>query len=167
MFYGLIIWLEILKGKDMIDGLKTKKLKVIPDERGRLMEIMRCDEEIFDKFGQVYITTTYPDVVKAWHFHKLQDDYITCVFGMIKVALFDARKDSPTYGEVNEFFIGFYNPLLLKIPSGVYHGWKAVGQEEAIIVNIPTEPYNYKKPDEYRLDPYDNSIPYDWKLKEG
>ncbi|MFP4458328.1 MAG: dTDP-4-dehydrorhamnose 3,5-epimerase family protein [Candidatus Zixiibacteriota bacterium] len=151
----------------MIDGLKTKKLKVIPDERGRLMEIMRCDEDIFSKFGQVYITTTYSDVVKAWHFHKLQDDFIACVSGMIKLALFDARKESKTYGEINEFFIGEHNPTLIRVPKGVYHGWKGIGSKEAIIVNAPTEPYNYKNPDEYRLDPYDNSIPYDWKLKEG
>lgn len=151
----------------MIDGLETKKLKVIPDERGRLMEIMRCDDDIFRQFGQVYITTTYPDVVKAWHFHKLQDDYIACVSGMIKLALFDARQDSPTYGEINELFIGEHNPTLVLVPKGVYHGWKGIGGKEAVIVNVPTEPYNYKQPDEFRLDPYDNSIPYNWKLKEG
>lgn len=151
----------------MIDGVVAKKLKVIPDERGRLMEIIRTDDDIFEKFGQVYITTTYPGVVKAWHYHKNQDDNIACVAGMIRVALFDARKDSPTYGELNEFFIGQHNPTLLRIPHGVYHGWKGIGTDEALIVNIPTEPYNYKKPDEYRLDPYDNSIPYDWHLKEG
>jgi len=151
----------------MIHDLKTKKLSVIPDERGRLMEVMRNDDDMFIKFGQAYITTTYPGVVKAWHFHKIQSDYVACVKGMIKIALFDARKESPTYGEINEFFIGEHNPLLILIPNGVYHGWKGVGADEAYILNLPTEPYDYKNPDEYRLDPYDNSIPYDWKLKEG
>ncbi len=151
----------------MIENLKVKNLKVIPDERGRLMEIMRNDDDMFYNFGQVYITTTYPGIVKAWHFHKLQDDYVTCIHGMIKMALFDARKESKTYGEINEFFIGEHRPQLIRIPKGVYHGWKAIGDKEAIIVNIPTEAYNYQEPDEYRLDPYDNSIPYNWKLKEG
>jgi dTDP-4-dehydrorhamnose 3,5-epimerase len=86
---------------------------------------------------------------------------------MIKLACFDARETSPTFGEVNEFFIGTHNPSLVKIPKGVYHGWKGIGNEEALIVNIPTKAYDYKAPDEYRLDPYQNSIPYDWKLKEG
>jgi len=37
----------------MIDGVKVKKLKVIPDERGRLMEMLRADDDLFVKFGQV------------------------------------------------------------------------------------------------------------------
>ena len=59
--------------KKMIEGVKTKKLNVIPDERGRLMEIFRCDEELFEKFGQVYLTTCYPGVVKAWHTHQTSE----------------------------------------------------------------------------------------------
>lgn len=80
----------------MIDGVKVKKLKVIPDERGRLMEILRRDDEIFKKFGQVYATTAYPGVVKAWHYHKKQTDNFTCVSGAIRLALYDARPNSNT-----------------------------------------------------------------------
>jgi len=122
---------------DMIDGVEIKKLKVIPDERGRLMEILRCDESIFTKFGQVYMTTTYPHVVKAWHAHRLQDDHVTVVFGMIKLVLYDAREGSPTQGEIDEFFIGEHNPLLVKVPRGVTHGWKCISETEAIIINNP------------------------------
>ncbi|MBU1147910.1 MAG: dTDP-4-dehydrorhamnose 3,5-epimerase, partial [Candidatus Omnitrophica bacterium] len=63
----------------MIRDVEVKKLKLIPDERGRLMEILRSDEEMFQKFGQVYMTTAYPGVIKAWHYHKKQDDYFTCI----------------------------------------------------------------------------------------
>jgi len=151
----------------MIEGAVTRKLNFIPDERGRLMEILRRDEEIFAGFGQVYLTTTYPGVVKAWHFHKLQDDFITCVRGMLKLVLYDARKDSKTKGEVNEFFIGDFNPLLVKVPRMVYHGWKCISQEEALVINVPTEPYNRETPDEYRVDPHQNDIPYGWDRKDG
>ena len=151
----------------MIEGVKLKDLKVIPDERGRLMEILRADDELFEEFGQVYMTTAYPGVVKAWHYHKLQTDNMAVIKGMMKVALYDARKDSPTYGEVNEFFLGEHNFKLIQIPKMVYHGFKCVGGEEAIVINIPTETYDYENPDEYRLDPYENDIPYDWRLKEG
>ena len=106
----------------LIDGVKLKKLKVIPDERGRLMEILRCDDEFYQKFGQVYATSVLPGVVKGWHYHKKQIDHFCCAFGMIKVALYDSRKDSPTFGEVNEFFIGIHNPLLIKVPPFVFHG---------------------------------------------
>ncbi len=71
----------------MISGVKIKDLKFIPDERGRLMEILRSDEEIFQKFGQIYMTTNYPGVVKAWHYHQKQTDNICCLKGMIKIVL--------------------------------------------------------------------------------
>lgn len=151
----------------MIDGVQTKSLKVIPDERGRLMEILRSDDSLFQKFGQVYVTTTHPDVVKAWHLHKQQIDNIVCIQGMIKLAVYDGREDSPTYQEVNQFYLGIHNPLLVQIPANVYHGWMCVSPEEAVIVNIPTEAYNYEKPDEERIDPHNNFIPYDWKRKDG
>ena len=151
----------------MIDGVRTKKLSLIPDERGRLMEILRNDEDIFQQFGQVYLTTTYPGVVKAWHFHKIQDDFITCVKGMLKLVLYDGREDSKTKGEIDEFFIGDFNPLLVKVPKMVFHGWKCVSQEEALVVNVPTEPYDRARPDEYRLDPHRNDIPYRWERKDG
>jgi len=82
------------KEKKMIDGVKTKNLRVIPDERGRLMEILRSDDSLFLNFGQVYVTTTYPGVVKAWHKHEKQTDNVACVQGMIKLVLYDPRENS-------------------------------------------------------------------------
>ena len=129
----------------MIDGVKLKKLRVMPDERGRLIEILRKDDELFLGFGQVYVTTTYPGVVKAWHKHEKQTDNIACVAGMIKVALYDGREESPTRGQVDQFYLGVHNPVLLQVPAGVYHGWMCVSPEEAVIVNVPTEAYVYAR----------------------
>ena len=151
----------------LIDGVKTKKLTVHSDERGRLMEMLRTDDSEFQKFGQVYMTTAYPGVTKAWHYHKIQTDYFVCVRGMMKVVLFDSREDSPTKGVVNEFFIGDFNPLMVVIPPGVYHGFKCISEHEAIVVNTPTEMYSRTTPDEYRVDAHDQSIPYDWERKDG
>ena len=69
--------------------------------------------------------------------------------------------------EVNEFFIGEHNPLLIQIPAGVYHGFKCVSEHEAILINTPTEAYDRDHPDEYRVDPHENDIPYDWERKDG
>ena len=151
----------------MIDGIKLKKLKFIPDERGRLMEILRCDDDLFIKFGQVYMTTTYPQVIKAWHYHKLQFDSFIRIKGMVKLVCYDAREESKTKGEVNEFFIGEHNLSLIQIPPMVFHGWKCISETEAWVLNVVTEPYNYNNPDEFRL-PYNSSeIPYDWQIKMG
>jgi len=150
----------------MIDGVKVTPLKPISDERGRLMEMFRSDEPDFEKFGQVYLTTAYPGVVKAWHYHKKQTDNFVCIQGMMKVVLYDSREGSPTRGEVNEFFMGVWNLIRLRIPKDVYHGFKCVSTCEAIIVNTPTEAYNRKEPDEFRLPAHTDEIPYDWSRKD-
>ena len=151
----------------MIDGVVVKRLKVIPDERGLLMEMMRDDDPFFQKFGQVYLSVVYPGVVKGWHYHKKQTDHFVVVKGMSKVVLYDSRDDSPTKGEVNEFFLGEKNPTLLVIPPWVLHGMKGIGVEPAYLVNVPTYHYDYKDPDEHRVPAHDPSIPYDWSRKDG
>jgi dTDP-4-dehydrorhamnose 3,5-epimerase len=151
----------------LIDGVQARRAKVMPDERGRLGEIFRADDPWFEKFGQVYFTTTYPGVVKAWHYHKKQTDNFYVIKGTVKIALYDQRKDSPTCGTVNQLYLSEHCPGLLRIPPGVLHGWMAVGKKEAYIVNIASEPYNYKQPDEFRTHPHENDIPYDWTRKDG
>lgn len=149
-----------------IDGVRTKPLRQVPDERGWLMEILRVDDALFEKFGQVYVSGTYPGVVKAWHYHKHQVDHFACVAGMIKLVLVDTREDSPTRGRIDEFYIGTRNPTLVRIPNLVYHGWKCIGREPSLVVNVPSEPYRYDDPDEYRLEPH-GTLPYDWTRKDG
>ncbi|MFZ3115862.1 MAG: dTDP-4-dehydrorhamnose 3,5-epimerase family protein [Syntrophales bacterium] len=151
----------------MINGVVIKNLKVLPDERGRLMEILRADDELFRQFGQVYMTSAYPGVVKGWHYHKKQFDNMAVVKGMMKIVLYDGRPDSPTYGKVKEIFAGDHHPVLVHIPPYVYHGFKCISLEEALVVNIPNEPYNYTEPDEFRLDPHTSEIPYQWDRKDG
>ncbi len=150
----------------MIEGVETKALKVIPDERGWLMEMLRSDDKMFIRFGQVYVTATYPGVIKGWHLHRKQVDNFVCVAGMVKLVAYDPRDDSPTRGEVNEFYIGIHNPLLVQVPAGVYHGWKCITPQTALVVNCPTELYKYAQPDEVRVDPHSDEIPYDWVRKE-
>lgn len=150
-----------------IHGVKTKALRLIPDERGYLMEMLRVDDqEFFSKFGQVYVSATYPGAVKAWHYHEKQVDNFVCVAGMVKLVLVDTRDDSPTKGAVNEFFLGTQNPTLVQVPNLVYHGWKCISPELALVVNTTNEPYHYAKPDEFRLDPH-GTLPYDWARKDG
>lgn len=151
----------------MIDGVQVKLLKVISDERGYLMEMLRADDPIFEKFGQVYLTVAYPGVVKAWHYHRKQTDYFAVVRGMAKVVLHDAREESPTHGETQELYMGEHAPMLLKIPPRVMHGFKAVGGQPAYLVNCPTEPYDRENPDEFRLPPDSPEVGYNWDVKHG
>ena len=150
----------------MIQGVRVKPLRVIADDRGRLMEILRSDDDLFIRFGQLYVTTAYPGVVKeGWHYHKKQVDHFAVVQGMIKLVLMDHREDAISYNEVNEFFLGQYSPQLVQVPALVLHGFKCLGTEEAIVLNCPTELYDYNEPDEFRVHPFSGEVPYDWATK--
>jgi dTDP-4-dehydrorhamnose 3,5-epimerase len=151
----------------VIAGVKTKKLITHADERGWLYEILRSDDEIFTRFGQVYISAVYPGVVKAWHCHSKQTDSFTVVSGMAKLVLADLREDSATKGEINEFFIGDENRMLVQIPPGVYHGVKGYGTNPALILNCPDKPFDRNNPDEMRLPLDTAEIQYDWEIKHG
>jgi dTDP-4-dehydrorhamnose 3,5-epimerase len=154
-------------GRERIEGVRTKPLRTIPDERGWLMEILRRDEtDLLPVFGQVYVSATYPGVVKGWHYHKKQVDNFACVAGMVKLVLIDTREGSPTQGMINEFFIGSQNPTLVQVPNLVYHGWKCISPEPSLVINVPSEPYDRDDPDEYRLAPH-GTLPYDWTRKDG
>ena len=147
----------------MIEGVETKKLRINVDERGFLMEMLRSDDSIFKNFGQAYMTMCKRGVAKAWHFHKKQDDFFICVYGEGLVVLFDNRKNSKTFGEINEFTLKAPpgESILLKIPVGVVHGFTSI-TEQMRIINIPTELYNYKEPDEFRLEWNSKEVPYKW-----
>ena len=156
--------MPLRKDKDL-NGVKIKKLKLLPDDRGFLMEMLRCDDEIFKEFGQVYITGCIRGVAKAWHYHKEQTDNFVCVYGRALVVLCDLREGSPSYGEVNEFVLEappFNANILLQIPPLVMHGFTAYDCDDARIINVPTRPYRYKDPYEYRYPWNSEEIPYKW-----
>jgi len=147
----------------MIQDVLIYPLKQIPDERGKIMHMLRVDDPHFEKFGEIYFSVVYPDVIKGWHFHKEMTLNYAVVSGTIKLVLFDDRAESPTRGKLMELFIGDGNYVLVKIPPQVWNGFKCVGTTPAIVANCSTIPHN---PDEIvRMDPLDNPIPYNWELK--
>lgn len=151
-----------------VNGVVVRDLVVHPDDRGRLFEVLRSDDPEFSKFGQAYITTTYPGVVKAWHRHQRQDDYFCCLSGMIKLVIYDARPGSPTLGQTDQIWFGEHKLRLVIVPRGTWHGWTCVSEREAMILNLVTEVYDPANPDEERLDPHQAGvIPYDWTRRDG
>ena len=152
---------------DLIEGVNIKKLTPILDERGYLQECFRSDWSMFEKFGQAYITVAFPNVVKAWHLHKIQTDNMICISGNAKLVLYDKRNDSTTNNKLNEIFFGDRNPLLITIPPGIWHGFKSIGNKKIIVLNVPTEVFKYSEPDEYRLPFNSEKIDYNWDIKMG
>jgi dTDP-4-dehydrorhamnose 3,5-epimerase len=147
----------------MIQGVLIHPLKQIPDERGKIMHMLRVDDPHFEKFGEIYFSVVYPGVIKGWHLHKEMTLNYAVVHGTIKLVLYDDRPESSTHGELMEIFVGEGNYVLVKIPPQVWNGFKGVGVSPAIVANCSTIPHS---PDEIvRMDPIDNPIPYNWELK--
>ena len=147
----------------MIHGVAVHPLKVIPDERGAILHMLRCDDPHFQTFGEIYFSMVYPGVIKGWHLHKEMVLNYAVPSGRIKLVLYDARDGSPTRGELMELFVGEGNYCLVSVPPGVWNGFKGIGVAPAIVANCATLPHD---PDEIvRMDPSDDRIPYDWKLK--
>jgi len=156
----------------MIDGASVRDLQVHADEHGYLYEMFRADWPEFEKFGQAYLTVTYPGVIKGWHIHDLQSDHFVVLKGMAKIVLYDNRSDSPTRYELMEIAAGEYKPRLIMFPPKIHHGVLALNEQPIWIMNFPDVIYNAEKPDEHRMA-WDTPIkrtdgtvaPYEWFRK--
>ncbi len=146
----------------MIDGVVIKQLVTHPDDRGFFREILRDDDRLLKRFGQISATTTYPGVVKAFHWHARQDDLWYVAAGTAQVVLYDRRDGSKTQGQTQVIYAGDLNPVLIKIPPGVAHGYRVLGSEPVTVVYVTTESYVATAPDEQRIPFDDSTIGFDW-----
>lgn len=145
-----------------MDGVRVEPLKLLPNERGRLMEVQRTDNPHCPAINQVYVTQSFNDVVKAWYRHARQFDQVAVVSGLVKLVLFDDREGSKTKGEIQEIVLGELAPKLVQIPPGVWHGYKAIGNQDAFLLHLTSLPFNAEAPDEERRPIGDPTIPYEW-----
>lgn len=151
----------------LIAGLRLLPTRPVPHEDGHVTEIARIDWEGLDQpIVQVHMTTTLAGRVRAWGLHRRGTDRLFVASGLVKIVCYDGRRESATFGRINEFTLSDRNPGLVIVPVGLYHGWKNIGTSEAIIVNMPTIAYDYDRPDALDL-PWDSAaareiIPYTW-----
>jgi dTDP-4-dehydrorhamnose 3,5-epimerase len=150
---------------DMIAGVTVKPLRQIPDERGKVMHMVRSDSEGFAGFGEIYFSCIYPNAIKAWHLHTKMVLNYAVPHGRIKFVLFDDREGSATRGKLQEIFLGEANYALVSVPPFVWNGFKGIGTDAAIVANCASIPHD---PNEIeRKSPFDPSIPYSWDLRHG
>lgn len=149
----------------MIDGVRIHPLRQIPDERGKVMHMLRADAPHFETFGEIYFSVVNPGVVKGWHLHHRMTINYAVVTGMIKLVLYDDRQGSPTHKEVQEIFLGKSNYALVTVPPMIWNGFKGIAAAPSIVANCATIPHDSTEIE--RLDPFQSHIPYDWSLKHG
>jgi dTDP-4-dehydrorhamnose 3,5-epimerase len=147
----------------MIEGVQVVPLTRIPDERGTIMHMLKRTDRHFQAFGEIYFSTVYRGVVKGWHRHREMTLNYACVFGRIKLVLYDDREGSATRRELMELFLGPDDYSLVVIPPAIWNGFKGMSDPYAIVANCSTEPHDPSR--SVRLDPFENHIPYEWGVR--
>lgn len=147
----------------MIKDLQVIPLKRIPDERGTIMHMMRATDPHFQQFGEIYFSTIYNSVIKGWHRHREMTLNYACIFGRIKLVIYDEREGSETKGQLQEIFLGPDNYSLVIIPPGLWNGFKGMSDPYAIVANCCTHAHDPSRSE--RLDPFENHIPYNWNVR--
>jgi dTDP-4-dehydrorhamnose 3,5-epimerase len=150
-------------GGGTIAGVQVVPLRRIPDERGTVYHMLKRTDPHFLEFGEIYFSSVYPGVVKGWHLHREMTLNYACIFGRVKLVLYDGREGSPTMGSLMELFLGEDNYSLVVIPPEVWNGFKGMSDPYAIIANCATHPHDPAR--STRLDPFENHIPYDWAVR--
>ena len=155
----------------LIPGVEVEPLLQWPDDRGSFAELFRFGNPgIARDFVpsetvrlQVSITKSYPGTIKAIHYHFEQTDLWVPVDGMFQVFLCDLREDSPTCGRINTVFTGDLRPWKVRIPPGVAHGYKVLGDKGCTLAYAMDRFYN--PDDEGRISFDDPEINYDWTTR--
>jgi len=154
---------SVLAGDEIAAGVVITPLRQIPDERGTIYHMLKSTDPHFTQFGEIYFTTIYHGIIKGWHKHREMTLNYACIFGRIKLVIFDDRDDSATHGSLVEIFLGPENYSLITIPDGVWSGFKGMSQPYAIVANCSTHPHDPART--VRLDPFDEGVPYSWDVR--
>ena len=129
------------------------------------MHMLKATDPHFKQFGEIYFSTVYRGMVKGWHRHREMTLNYACIFGRIKLVLYDERPGSPTAGELVQLFLGPDDYSLVVVPPEVWNGFKGMSDPYAIVANCCTHPHDYALGT--RIDPFNNHIPYDWAARHG
>ena len=143
----------------MIEGVVEVPLRRIEDHRGSVMHMLRADSPIFTAFGEVYFSTVDPGAVKAWKKHLRMTQHLAVPHGRARFVVYDDRPDSATTGRIEVFDLGTERYSLLRIPPGVWYGFKGVSEGPSLIANCTDIPHD---PDEVERTGPGEGPPYDW-----
>ncbi len=152
----------------LIEGVVIQSAVTHVDDRGTLCEIQGPHRAIHPApIVSVYQFTIRPGMIKGWHVHRLHDDRIFLSQGHLKIVLYDDRQESPTYGIVNEIYRSELDRTVMVIPAHVYHAHQNIGTADALLISMPTRPYQHDDPDVYRLPVDTSQIPYSFEGPRG
>lgn len=148
--------------QDIIAGVHIKEVKNVGKRSGgTLTELFRQDWHLDNGvISQVLQIMLQPREISGWHCHQIATDRIFVNSGKLRIVLYDARTNSPSFDRINEFNVGVTRPTLIVIPPGVWHAVQNTTSETASLINMIDTAYSYENPDHWRL-PFDSDkIPF-------
>ena len=119
-----------------IHGLVVEPLRIIEDERGAVLHMLRDDSPLFTRFGEIYFSEINPGAVKAWKRHRRMTQRLAVPVGRVRFVVYDDRAESPTRGRTARLEIGRPDAYaLLVIPPGVWYGWQGIAPHPSMLAN--------------------------------
>ena len=145
-----------------IAGVKTRSTPNHLDHRGSVFEIFEGENDYWDApIVYAYQFSVRPRQMKGWGLHERKLDRYTIISGEVLLFLWDDRAESPTRGVVQKVVMSDRGTRQVTIPIGVWHLSVNLNEEEARLVNFPTEVYHHDAPDRLLLAWDDPAVPVD------
>lgn len=141
-----------------IQGVLLTPKKVVGDDRGQVMHVLRSDDPNFIAFGEAYISEIFARVTKGWKLHTLSTSNMVVPVGEVRFVMYDTREESPTFGKFDDVTIGDKNYQLLTIPPHVVYAWRNVRDTTAVVLNCATELWSPNESSNLPLETY----PFEW-----
>tara|TARA_B100000965_G_C19304802_1_gene631776 strand:+ start:142 stop:600 length:459 start_codon:yes stop_codon:yes gene_type:complete len=143
-----------------IEGMSVRNLRIIENEKGSVLHMIRSDSEHFKRFGEIYFSEVMPDTVKGWKKHKKTTQNFVVPVGRIKLVLYDQRPESETFGMITEIELGRNDYKMVTFPPELWYGFKGLSRDKSIIANLIDHPHDPKESES--IDINDSLIPYTW-----
>ncbi len=120
-----------------IEGVTLQKINQYHDRRGAVYHFMKSSSVGFIGFGEVYFSKIISNVIKGWKLHKEVTQNFIVPYGILKVVLVDYRKESPTYGLVNEIILNDTDHYFrLTIPPQIWYSFKSLSEDFTLLSNL-------------------------------
>tara|TARA_B100000989_G_scaffold291544_1_gene266132 strand:- start:614 stop:1042 length:429 start_codon:yes stop_codon:yes gene_type:complete len=139
---------------NILDSITDKKLSEIETVNGNVMHVLKENEDAFIRFGEAYFSWIKPQSIKGWKKHNKMTMNLVVPVGNVKFVFFNSSLDIK-----KEYIIGVDNYVRITVPPKIWFGFKGLGQENNLVLNISSILHDSKEVETKELD----QIEYNWE----
>lgn len=144
---------------DLINGVESISLKIIPLVGGDVLHVMKDIDRGFFGFGEIYFSEINQGFIKGWKKHSEMVMNLIIPKGEVKIVVFDDRDGSSTKGIFNEFILSRdKNYMRVSISPGLWVAFQGIGKGTSQVMNFASIRHCPKEVEGKSL----KEIKYDW-----